>query len=93
MTKTKRIFTSVIAFALIFCALFAMSIPASAATCSSGIQPRTITVTTKANWWVPGSESITIGQSKGTCVKESYNIFRARLPVRAAVSMANGTSP
>lgn len=53
MTKTKRIFTSVIAFALIFCTLFAMSIPASAATCSSGTQSRTITVTTKANYWLP----------------------------------------
>lgn len=78
MTKTKRIFTSVIAFALIFCTLFAMSIPASAATCSSGTQSRTITVTTKANYWLPGSESITIGQSKGTCVKETYNIFSGK---------------
>ena len=78
MTKTKRIFTSVIAFALIFCTLFAMSIPVSAATSSSGTQSRTITVTTKANWWVSGSESITIGQSKGTCVKENYNIFTGK---------------
>ena len=78
MTKTKRIFTSVIAFALIFYTLFAMSIPASAATCSSGTQSRTITVTTKANYWLPGSESITIGQSKGTCVKETYNIFSGK---------------
>lgn len=78
MTKTKRIFTSVIAFALIFCTLFAMSIPASAATRSSGTQSRTITVTTKANYWLPGSESITIGQSKGTCVKETYNVFSGK---------------
>ena len=78
MTKTKRIFTSVIAFALIFCTLFSMSIPAFAATCSSGTQTRTITVTTKANYWIPGSESITIGQSKGTCVKETYNFFTGR---------------
>ena len=78
MTKTKRIFTSVIAFALIFCTLFAMRTPASAATCSSGTQSRTITVTTKANYWFPGSESITISQIKGTCVKETYNIFSGK---------------
>ena len=78
MTKTKRIFTAVIAFTLIFCTLFAMIIPTSAATCSSGTQSRTITVTTKANYWLPGSESITIGQSKGTCVKEAYNIFSGK---------------
>lgn len=78
MTKTKRFFTSAISFALIFCTLFAMSIPAFAATSSSGTQSRTITVTTKANYWLPGSESITIGQSKGTCVKETYNIFSGK---------------
>lgn len=78
MTKTKRIFTSVIALAMVFCSLFAMSIPASAATCSSGTTSRTITVTTKANYWVPGSESITLSQSKGTCVKENYNIFTGK---------------
>lgn len=75
---TKRIFTSVIAFSLIFSTLFAMSIPASAATSSSGTQTRTITVTTKAKWWIPGSESITIGQYKGTCVKENHNFFTSQ---------------
>ena len=78
MTKTKRIFSSVIALAMVFCTLFAMSIPASAATCSSGTKSRTITVTTKANWLKPGSESITLSQSKGTCVKENYNIFTGK---------------
>lgn len=78
MTKTKRIFTSVIAFALIFCTLLVMSILASTATSSSGTQSRTITVTTRANYWLPGSEYITIGQSKGTCVKENYNIFTGK---------------
>lgn len=78
MTKTKRIFTSAIAFALIICTLFALSIPVFAATSSSGTQSRTITVTTKANYLLPGSESITIGQSKGTCVKEIYNIFSGK---------------
>lgn len=42
-----------------------MILPASAATYSSGTSTRTITVTTKANWAVPGSESITLSQSKG----------------------------
>lgn len=78
MTKTKRIFTSVIAFALIVCTLFTFSVPTFAATCSSGTQTRTITVKTKANYWCPGSESITIGQYKGTCVKSTYNLFTGK---------------
>lgn len=78
MTKTKKIFTSVIALAMVLCTLFTMIFPASAATCSSGTQTRTITVETKGNWWVPGSESITIKQTKGTCVKENYNIFTGK---------------
>ncbi len=78
MTKTKRIFSSVIAIALVLCTLFTISFPASAATSSYGTQTRTITVSTKANYWYPGSESITIGQSKGTCVKENYNIFTGK---------------
>lgn len=40
-------------------------LPANAATCSSGTRTRTITVKTKANWACPGSESITLAQSKG----------------------------
>ena len=78
MTKAKRMFKSVAAFALIVCTLFAISIPASAATCSYGTQTRTNTVSTKANWWIPGSESITIGQSKGICEKSNYNIFSGK---------------
>lgn len=78
MSMTKRIITSTIAFVLIFCTVFALSIPASAATRSSGTQTRTITVVTKANYWIPGSESITISQSKGTCVKSTYNPFTGK---------------
>lgn len=78
MTKTKKTFASVIAFVLICCTLFALCIPAAAATRSRGTQTCTITVYTKANYWLPGAESITIGQSKGTCVKNSYNIFSGR---------------
>lgn len=39
--------------------------------CSNGIKTCTITVTTKANYLVPGSESITLRQTKGECEKES----------------------
>lgn len=73
MTITKRICTGVLAFAMLFATVFAMGIPASAATCSNGISKQTISVTTKANYLVPGSESITIQQTKGVCSK--YNIF------------------
>lgn len=46
--------------------LTCLVLPANAATTSSGTSTRTITVVTKANWSYPGSESITISQSKGT---------------------------
>ena len=78
MTKTKKIFSTVIAFVMIFCTIFSMTVPTSAATCSNGTKTCTITVTTKSNWFSPGSESITISQSKGTCVKETYNIFSGK---------------
>ena len=76
MLKTKRFFTPLIALAMVICSivsLFSMSVPVSAATNSYGIQTRTITVHTKANYWIPGSSSITISQSKGVCTKT--NIF------------------
>ena len=78
MTTTKRIFTGTLALVMVFCTLFATSIPASAATRSYGIRTQTITVKTKANYWIPGSESITLSQSKGTCVKETTNPFTGK---------------
>lgn len=78
MTITKKVITSTIALLLIFCTLFSISIPVSAATYSSGTQTRTITVRTKANYWLPGSESITLSQSKGVCTQENYNIFSGK---------------
>ena len=42
-------------------------VEASAATSNYGkATTQVITVVTKANWWIPGSESITLSQSKGT---------------------------
>jgi hypothetical protein len=58
----KKIFAL---FLVVISLLSCMILPASAATYSSGTSTRTITVTTKANWAVPGSESITLSQSKG----------------------------
>lgn len=42
---------------------------ASAVTYSKGKSTCIITVTTKANYWIPGSESITLSQTKGVCSK------------------------
>lgn len=53
--------------------LSCMILPASAATTSSGTGTRTITVVTKANWSYPGSESITLSQSKGTFTYSKTN--------------------
>ena len=74
MTKTKKIFTSVLACIMMFCTLLVTPLTASAATSSYGTtQTRTITVQTKGNWWIPGSESITLKQTKGTCEKTTTN--------------------
>lgn len=78
MAKAKRVFTTAIALIMSICTLSSLILPASAATRSSGTRTQTITVTTKANYWLPGSESITISQSKGTCVKETYNFFTGK---------------
>lgn len=73
MTATKRIFTASISCILILVTFFSLMIPASAATKSRGIATQTITVVTKANWLIPGSESITLSQTKGTYMKKKYN--------------------
>ena len=74
-TKMKKSI-SILMVVLTLMSIFAVfAVPASAATTSSGTQTRTITVTTKGNWLVPGSESITLSQNKGTCVEENYNFF------------------
>lgn len=76
--KTKRILSAVFALAIVMCSLLAMGATASAATCSSGRSTRTITVKTKANYLIPGSESITLSQTKGVCTKNVYNIFTGK---------------
>ena len=63
MHTVKRMFALVmVGVAILGC----MTLQASAATSSSGTKTQTITVVTKANWSYPGSESITLAQSKGT---------------------------
>ena len=49
---------------------------AEAATGSNGKNTQTITVTTKSNWWRPGSESITLAQSKGTRTSKTYSFWK-----------------
>lgn len=75
-TKVKKIIAIVLAMISI---MSFMSVLASAATTSSGKSTRTITVTTKANWLIPGSESVTLSQSKGVCTGTKYNLkFQAK---------------
>ena len=82
MTQQNRIACfgkKILVCILVVCTLVTTILPltASAATCSSGTRTRTITVTTKSNWWIPGSESITLKQQKGIC---SYtNIFTGKV--------------
>lgn len=62
-------------FLVIITILSCMVLPAGAATSNSGTSTRTITVITKANWSYPGSESITLSQSKGTFVYAKTNWY------------------
>lgn len=84
MINVKKIASSVIVFTLILSTIFSLFIPASAATYGSGTRTGTITVTTKANYWVPGSESITLSQTKGTCRLEKYNFFTGKTKVKTS---------
>ena len=73
MNNAKRFFSVLLAFSLVLASLLSLMVPVSAATRSRGISTQTITVTTKANWWIPGSESITLSQTKGTYEKKTLN--------------------
>lgn len=84
MVNVRKLTSSLVAFALIVCTLLGICMPASAATCSSGTRTQTITVTTKANYLKPGSESITLSQTKGTCQRRSYNIFTGRTSIKTS---------
>lgn len=72
MNKAKRISCFVLAVLMLVSTMIAMIVPSSAATSSNGKKSVTITVTTQANWWRPGSESITLSQTKGTCQVYNY---------------------
>lgn len=64
--KNSRILVRIFSMLLVvltICTVFTTT--AFAATSSSGKSTRTITVSTKANWLIPGSESITLSQTKG----------------------------
>lgn len=75
MSGLKKFFCLLsIAAVIAVSAVLAMHMPVSAATCSDGVKTRTITVQTKANYAIPGSESITLRQTKGVCKKESRSI-------------------
>ena len=81
MTKQKQIVRfgkKFLVCVLMVCTLASAILPltASAATRSSGTRTQTITVVTKANWCIPGSESITLKQEKGVC--SCRNIFTGK---------------
>lgn len=88
-TKMKKS-VSILMVVLTLMSVFAVfAVPASASTTSSGTQTRTITVTTKGNWFIPGSESITLKQTKGTCEKTTTNWFTGKKSTK--VSQEYGT--
>lgn len=79
--KNSKTLTKLVAIALVVLTIFTLfSTTVFAATSSSGKSTRTITVSTKANWWYPGSESITLSQTKG--VRSEKNPFTGKVKNR-----------
>ncbi len=68
----KKIFAMFLAIVTI---LSCVVLPASAATSGDCNTTYTLTVVTKANWWYPGGESITLSQSKGKFEYSKTNWF------------------
>lgn len=60
---SKRIIS---AFCVVIVLLSLVVLPAGAATYSYDTSTQSFIVETKANWWYPGSESVSISASKGT---------------------------
>lgn len=93
MTKTATKIRKTVSLLMIIVSLMSIfaifAVPASAATTSSGTQTRTIIVTTKGNWFIPGSESVTLKQTKGTCEKTTTNWFTGKKSTK--VSQEYGT--
>ena len=79
--KNSRILVRIFSMLLVvltICTVFTTT--AFAATSSSGKSTRTITVSTKANWLIPGSESITLSQTKG--VRSEKNPFTGKVKTK-----------
>ena len=79
MVKTNNFYKRIMAVVISIISIVSVfSMSAFAATSSSGKSTRTITVVTKANWLYPGSESITLKQTKGTRTEKNYNILNGK---------------
>lgn len=69
----KKLISILLTLTLCVGCIAMMTTSASAATCSSGRSTQTITVTTKAVYWYPGSSSITLSQTKGVVTYDKLN--------------------
>lgn len=78
MKKSKKIFAILLSLVMTVAMFMSMATTVSAATCSNGTRTQTIFVQTKANWWIPGSESITLSQTKGVRTMTQYSLFGKR---------------
>ena len=83
MSVIMAVLTSIMLFFVVTPA----PVSASAATSSYDTEKRVITVVTKANWWIPGSESITLKQTKGEAkkvfwkkdTKKRYGVWKVKV--------------
>ena len=74
MKRIRKTISVILAVLTILLTLCIGNLSTSAAT-SGSINNRTITVTTKANYFLPGASSITLKQSKGTYTYTTTNWF------------------
>lgn len=73
LTLKRRILSVSALFLMMLTVVSGLIVPANAATRSSGTRTQTITVYTKANWFFPGSSSITLKQNKGIITYSKTN--------------------
>ena len=71
-----RVVSMLMALLMVLSCAVTFAPEAEAATSSWGTRTQTITVSTKSNWWYPGSESITLGQSKGTREGSAWSLWK-----------------
>lgn len=76
MTTTKKRIPIIVSIIALISVLMSSSVFCTNAATWGTTGTKTITVITKANYWLPGSSSITLKQTKGTYQYKKYSLFK-----------------